>query len=184
MTIRDNRESFMKRFLAALVVMLPLSAHADDAPASVKDIMDVATAIWSDNPTDDWYFDDAHLAKDFSKDFVAAYRHGEKFPAYDEEDGVGSPFDYDVIANGQDGCAFKDITYKVDPAIDGVTTVHAEFDNLSCMGDEFKDKKNKIIFKVVTENGKPLIDDILNRAEGDDEPTNSLKAYLLSLGSN
>jgi hypothetical protein len=160
--------------LRRFAVLLPIAAFAAEAPAPVVDIMDVAVATWGETPTDDWYFDDAHLANNFSKAFVAAYREAEKHPAYDEDDGVGSPFDYDVIANGQDGCPFKDITYTMEPEAAGVTLVHVEFDNRSCAGPDYAGKTTKVDFKVVTEDGKPLIDDILTQPEEDAEPTNSI----------
>jgi len=172
--------SFMKRLFAALMVFVPLSAHAGDVTKPVKDIITLAAGIATDNTKDGTYFDDEHLARDFSKAFTAAYRIGEKYPVYDSPNGLGSPFDYDVIANGQDSCPFKDIRYSVDPAAKGVTSVHVQIDNKYCMTDDLKDTKTKLIFKVVTEKGKPVIDDLIIQDEDAVEPTLALKAYLKS----
>ena len=73
----------------------------------------VDVADGDDNPPEYVdYFNDGFLQRLYSKDFVAKYREAAKYPAY--EDG-GSPFDYDVIAMGQDGCSINDLKIEAAP---------------------------------------------------------------------
>ena len=147
------------RLILALGLALAAAAPAFAAPADpVRTLMDLATALWSDNPpADKDYFDKEHIAL-FSKDFVAAYREAEKYPVYEEG---GSPFGYDVITNSQDGCPLKDVTITSGAETAGTTDVKVTFKLMSCFADDpGKDALSEVHFKVVTEDGKSVISDI------------------------
>jgi hypothetical protein len=174
----------MSRFgLVALALLLPVSALAADYKAPVSEIMAAATTNWqdmgaeSDTPppyTD--YFSEDFLNRLYSKDFVAKYREAAKFPAY--EDG-GSPFDYDPIIGGQDGCALKDVTIAEGQPVGGKEDVTATFDNSHCFGERAADwQPEKLIFKLIEEDGRAVIDDI-ERPSFDDAA--SLKKELLEI---
>lgn len=173
----------MRLCLAAALVLLPSLAFAADAAEPVREIMNTATNNWADLADDndnlpDYvdYFNDGFLPRLYSKDFVAKYREAAKYPAY--EDG-GSPFDYDVIAMGQDGCSIKDLKIEAKPAVAGVTTVKTTFDNTHCFGERAADwKPAEVDFQVVEEDGRPVIDDILRPQDGD---PGSLKAELVEI---
>jgi len=166
--------------LAAALVILPTLASASDATAPVREIMTAVTQNWADvedgddNPPDYVdYFDAWFLERLYSRDFVAKYREAARYPAYDDG---GSPFDYDVIAMGQDGCPINDLKIEPAPPVDGVTTVRTTFDNTHCFGERAPDwKPAEVDFTVVEENGKPVIDDILRPQDGD---PGSLKAEM------
>jgi hypothetical protein len=151
------------RHLAAALVLAgsllpaaPSFAAGPDEP--VKAIMDLARALWSDKPPENQdYFDKDHIGL-FSKDFVAAYRETEKYPIY--EDG-GTPFGYDVITNSQEGCPLADVV--IAPGVDaaGPTDIKVTFKLMTCYeGDPGKDALSEVHFKVVTEDGRPVISDI------------------------
>jgi hypothetical protein len=147
------------RLILALGLALAASTPAFAAPADpVKTIMDLATALWSDNPpADKDYFDKDHISL-FSKQFVAAYREAEKYPVYDEG---GSPFGYDVITNSQDGCPLKDVTITPGVEAAGATDVKVTFKLMACYADDpGKDALSEVHFKVVTEDGGSVISDI------------------------
>lgn len=158
--------------LAATLVVLPSFAFAADATAPVREIMETVTKNWADVADDNDdppayvdYFNDEFLPRLYSKDFAAKYREAAKYPAY--EDG-GSPFDYDVIAMGQDGCTIKDLKIEAQPSAGGVTTVRTTFDNTHCFGEREPDwKPAEVDFNVVEEEGKAVIDDILRPQDGD-----------------
>lgn len=157
----------MKTFcLAALIALTPLAAQAASPADPVSRMMEVATARLEENGAAVDYFDDDRLMRDFSARFAAAYLEASKYPAYD--DGSSNPFDYDVIANGQDGCPLKDV--KVEPAgeKDGVTTVVAKFKLWTCVpaGEPNHDSVEEVRFDVVIEDGKPVIDDIHRTRDG------------------
>lgn len=156
----------MSRFgLAALALLLPLSAEAADFKAPVAEIMSAATSNWQDTGTDNDnpapytdYFSEDFLTRLYSKDFVAKYREAAKYPAY--EDG-GSPFDYDPIIGGQDGCALKDVVTTEGQPANGAEDVTVTFDNSHCFGERASDwQPEKLVFKVVEEDGRAVIDDI------------------------
>lgn len=173
----------MRLCFAAALVLLPSVAFAADTTAPVREIMTTATSNWveladdNDNPPDYVdYFNDEFLQRLYSKDFVAKYREAAKYPAYED---AGSPFDYDVIAMGQDGCSIKDLKIEAAPVTDGIATVKTTFDNTHCFGERAPDwKPAEVDFKVVEEDGRPVIDDILRPQDGD---PGSVKAELLEI---
>lgn len=155
--------------LAAAVLSLCLTAGAAlaaDVTAPVKEIIDVAAGNWKgDNASSEDVFSQERLDRLFSADFAAAYREASKHPAYDLPDGetTGSPFDYDPIAGGQDGCAFENI--RVEDDGDGQVT--ALFNNRKCFGDDAEYLKDTVlIFHVQEEGGRTVIDDIYPVVDG------------------
>jgi hypothetical protein len=153
------------RLILALGLALAAAAPAFAAPADpVKTIMELATALWSDNPpANKDYFDKEHIGL-FSKDFAAAYRETEKYPVYEEG---GSPFGYDVITNSQDGCPLKDVTIAPGAETAGTTDVKVTFKLMTCYADDpGRDALSEVHFKVITEDGRPVISDIDRIIEG------------------
>jgi hypothetical protein len=159
-------ENAMSRFgFVALALLLPVSVQAADFKAPVAEILSAATTNWQDMGTDTDtpppytdYFSEDFLKRLYSKDFVAKYREAAKYPAY--EDG-GSPFDYDPIIGGQDGCALKDVTTTEGQPAAGAEDVTVTFDNSHCFGERTSDwQPEKLVFKLIEEDGRAVIDDI------------------------
>lgn len=158
----------MPRFIAAAIFSMTmgfaLGASASDATVPVKAVMDATVANWSGGDSD-WQdiFDDAKLKQFYSKDFVAKYRAAAEFPAVD--DGI-SPFDYDVIVGGEDACPLENLTITPQAPSSGTTEVVAQFKKSTCMGTgaEYQAFTN-VRFKVVDEDGRAVIDDILTTDE-------------------
>lgn len=156
----------MPRFgLVALALLLPVAAQAADYKAPVAEIMAAATTNWQDMGTDTDtpppytdYFSDDFLKRLYSKDFAAKYKEAAKYPAYDDG---GSPFDYDPIIGGQDGCALKDVTTTEGQPANGAEDVTVTFDNSHCFGERGADwQPEKLVFKLIEEDGRAVIDDI------------------------
>lgn len=153
-----------KVLLAFAAMLLPVCAHAASPADPVKSVMDIAVGRWVENGTAGDYFDQPYLDRDYSKAFVAAYHAAEKYPAYDEGT---SPFDYDVITSSQDGCPLKDLKIAAGEEKAGVTTVNVSFRLWDCAETaEEKARVNELHFDVITENGKPVIDDVHRLFEG------------------
>lgn len=157
----------MSRFgLVALAVLFPVAVQAADFKAPVTEIMSAATNNWQDMGTDSDtpppyvdYFNEDFLKRLYSKDFIAKYREAAKYPAY--EDGDGSPFDYDPIIGGQDGCALKDVTTTEGQPVNGAEDVNVTFDNSHCFGERAADwKPETLVFKMIEEDGRAVVDDI------------------------
>lgn len=152
----------MRRLAAAtiLATLFVASAQAADPRDPVREVIEVTAGTWAiDNPTSDYLFSAQRLSRLFSADFVALYREASKHPAYDPPEGetTGDPFGYDPIAGGQDGCAFENIRIEDD----GDGQVTALFNNRRCFGDAAEYQEDTVlIFHVVTESGRPVIDDI------------------------
>ena len=140
----------------SLLPAAPSFAAGPDEP--VRSIMDLASALWSDNPPENTdYFDKDHIGL-FSKDFVAIYRETEKYPIYEEG---GTPFGYDVLTNSQDGCPLKDVAIAPGTDMAGTTDVKVTFKLMTCYADDpNKDALSEVHFKVVTEDGQRVIADI------------------------
>ncbi len=147
-----------------------LPALAADLKAPVKTVIDLAARNWKgDNQDYEDYFSEERLKTLFSTDFANAYREASKHPAYDPPEGqtTGSPFDYDVITNGQDGCPLTDI--RVEDDGDGQVT--AIFKNGTCLeGDPTANDDHTVIFHVKEENGQPVIDDLYQVEKGNSGP--------------
>lgn len=150
-----------------LALTLPASsALAAEAQEPVKNVMDLAEALWSDDPKVEGqdYFDKTRLDVLYSKSFADTYREAAKHPLYDEASG---PFGYDVITNGQDGCPLKDVAIAKGAETAGVTDVKVTFKLMTCYDDDpNKDAVSEVHFDVITENGKPVINDIHRMNEG------------------
>ncbi|MDB5522850.1 MAG: hypothetical protein JWM58_613 [Rhizobium sp.] len=150
--------------LIAFVAMMPLNAYAASVEDPVKAVMTIAVSRWQPESSGTDYFEKPHLDANYSKAFVAVYHQAEKYPAYDEG---GTPFDYDVITNGQDGCPLKDLKIAPGGEKDGVTAVDVSFRLWDCAETaEDKAKISELKFDVITEDGRPVINDIHRKTDG------------------
>lgn len=164
----------------SLLLGLAVPAFAADPTAPVKEIMDATISNWS-GADNDWVdiFEESRLVRTYSKDFIEKYRAAVQNPAADE-DGI-SPFDYDVIVNGQDACPLEDVTYTPKPGANGATEVVVTFKKQTCMdGVDDKQALTTVRFEVVEEGGKAVVDDVIT--EGDPgQPPNSLKDGMVQI---
>lgn len=155
-----------KALAAALVIATATPAFAAGPEDPVRNVIDLATALWSDDPKVEGqdYFDKTRIDTLYSKAFAEAYRAAAKHPVYDEASG---PFGYDVITNGQDGCPLKDVAIASQGEKAGVTDVKVTFKLMTCYEDDpGKDAVSEVHFDVVTENGRPVIADIHRVVDG------------------
>lgn len=152
--------------LSAQLLVAPLPALAASAEDPVREIMRIAEARLDGRSEPQDYFEGERLTRHFSKRFVAAYQDASRFPAYD--DGSGNPFDYDVIINGQDGCPLEDVEIRNAGDNAGVTTVVASFHLWRCVPADAAEYNSltEVRFDVVSEDGRPVIDDIHRRRDG------------------
>ncbi|MBP1857005.1 hypothetical protein [Rhizobium herbae] len=168
----------MKRLLLVLLACCAFSTvQASDPAAPVNEIMQEAVKGWAEDaqPGED-YFSEARLGRIYSQEFARTYHAAAKFPAYD---GGDSPFDYDVIVSGQDGCSIKDLSIAAGPETDGKSDVKVTFDNTHCFGERAADwKPSELHFLVIEEGGHPVIDDIVRTGEA-----GSLKVELQGIAS-
>lgn len=168
----------MRTLLAASVFSLiaVFPAFATDVTAPVKTVMDITAANWAEGDSE--YrdvFDDTLLDRLYSRDFAEKYRAAARFPAF--EDGT-SPFDYDVIISGQDGCPLQDVSVEQKGQQGAATEVDASFKNMTCFGTEAEYQQAATVkFLVVEEGGKPVIDDILTQG-GEGATYKSLRATM------
>ena len=150
--------------LVILATLAPLAASAASIEDPVRSVMDIAVArSQPDSPGTD-YFEKAYLDADYSKAFRQVYRTAAQYPAYD---GGTSPFDYDPITNSQDGCPIKDLKIAKGAEKKGVTIVNVSFRLWDCAESaEEKARLSKLRFDVISEDGKPVINDIHRSSEG------------------
>lgn len=169
----------VRNLACALLLLFPAatSALAQAAADPVKNVMTLAEGLWSDDPKVEGqdYFDKDRLDALYSKRFAEAYRAAAKFPIYDDASG---PFGYDVITNGQDGCPLKDVSITPGAEANGVTDVTVTFKLWTCVDDGSvdKDSVNEVHFSVITEDSKPVIDDI--RRKDDEGKLDSLMTEM------
>lgn len=157
---------------------LPAVCDGAEIPAPVHEIMDATVKNWSGNETE-WIdiFGPGKLDKLYSKDFVAKYHEAEKHPAM--EDGI-SPFDYDVIVNAQDACPLQDLTLTAQAAAEGKEEVVVSFRKMACGDGPDAQTISTVRFEMVTDGGKPLIDDIMMES-AETKEMRSLKAEMVAI---
>lgn len=156
--------------LALWFSALSTLASAADVTDPVKQVIDMTKFNWESVDADWKYIFDADpLSKLYSKRFQDVYKEAAKHPAYDSENNEpGDPFGYDVITNSQDGCPLQDIKILAGAPKNGVTPVNVTFKMWTCIDDaQIKDGVTEVQFDVITENGKPVIDDIHHIADGE-----------------
>lgn len=156
--------------LALCFSALATLASAADVTDPVRQVIDMTKFNWESVDAEWKYIFDADpLAKLYSKRFQEAYKEAAKHPAYDSENNEsGDPFGYDVITNSQDGCPLQDIKIAAAQPQNGVTPVNVSFKMWTCIDDaQIKEGVTEVQFDVVTENGKPVIDDIHHIADGE-----------------
>jgi len=142
--------------IAGTLLLSGSAAGAADATAPVDEVMEVTVANWSEDAGEPReLFSEDRLSRLFSRDFVALFRSASDND-YARE--AGTPFDYDVVVNAQDGCPLQDVTVTQGETDAGVTIVVARYRTLACMGD---DAFSETRFAVVEEEGRAVIDDIL-----------------------
>lgn len=166
--------------LAALVLGTATAALAADMAAPVRALMTAAEANWADPPQDyQDYFSDERLASLYSADLAARYRKAADTPFAKE---MGTPLDWDVVVNGQDGCPLKEISVAASGQERGATRVVARFRGLTCFGPDAEYQGfQEAHFLVVEEGGRPVIDDIVTPMDGEPQ---SLKAQLDAIAAD
>lgn len=159
----------MKTMRAAFLLLAMMASSAPalavDVTAPVREIVEATAHNWEEGSSgEEDVFSKDRLDRLFSADFAAAFRAASKNPPFDLPEGetTGFPFDYDPIAQGQDGCPFKNIRIEDD----GDGQVTALFDNRSCFSDGAETPDTVLIFHVVTEKGHAVIDDIYPVVDG------------------
>lgn len=149
----------LKALFAILVFAAPALAAEPTDP--VRDVMAVTENNWATDPAGyQALFTDDRLSRLFSADFQMRYAEAMKTP-YAKE--AGSPFDYDVVTNAQDGCPLENVTISPPkPVDDDVFHVTVRFQTLACVGDapEYQ-TYSTARFSMVEENGEARIDDIV-----------------------
>lgn len=153
------------RYILAMVLALAGSASVQAAPRDpVKNVLSASSSNWDENATvyED-IFSDQRLATLYSRAFAKALDAAWKRASEDDE-GV---FQMDVIVHADDACIFKNLTLADEAAANGVTLVHARFNAFGCAkGGEDTKQVSHLIFRVIAEGGRDVIDDI-ERVEAD-----------------
>lgn len=166
--------------LAALILGTATPALAADMTAPVRALMTAAEANWADPPQDyQDYFSEERLASFYSTDLAARYRKAAETP-YAKE--VGTPLDWDVVVNGQDGCPLQELSVAAAGQEGAATRVVARFRGLTCFGPDAEYQGfQEAHFLVIEEGGRPVIDDIVTPMDGEPQ---SLKAQLDIIGAD
>lgn len=164
--------------LAIVLAGLPAQVLSADAAYPVKVLMSVAGWKGADAPAVNAndYFDDSLLSTIYSQSFVEVYRLAQKTDEL--QDGSGYMTGYDVVIGGQDSCELKDVRIEAAQKSGNVTPVSVYFDATSCFGQKPDMSKPKIVFHVIEEDGRSVIDNFWNRDyQGGDVSTSVKNEY-------
>ncbi|PHR23064.1 MAG: hypothetical protein COA37_10165 [Hoeflea sp.] len=101
------------------------------------------------------YFSEDRLATLYSRDLVGFYNRAVNTP-WAQQMG-GSVFDYDFVIGGQDHCPLENMTFQTEQPFETSWDVTVQFQSRSCWGTE---EYTKVVFLIIEENGRPVIDDI------------------------
>ncbi|WP_174801985.1 hypothetical protein [Martelella limonii] len=147
-----------KALIATLFLASP--ALAAEPPEPVREVMTVTENNWAtEGAVYEPLFTEDRLSRLFSKDFQTRYAEAMR-TGFAEE--TGSPFDYDVVTNAQDGCPLENVTISEPQPVGDVFHVTARFQTLACAGDADEYQAYSTArFSMVEENGEERIDDIV-----------------------
>lgn len=161
--------------LALLFAWLPTQALASDAAYPVKVLMSVAGWKGADAPDvqASGYFDDNLLSTIYSQSFVEVYRLAQKTDEL--QDGSGYMTGYDVVIGGQDSCELQEVRIETGARSGGVTPISVYFDAVSCFGHKPDLSKPQVIFHVIEEDGRAVIDNFWNRDNRSGDVLSSVK---------
>jgi hypothetical protein len=169
--------------LAALAVLLPGAACADEPVDTVSVLMKMAETNSADlgdgKQVHEEYFSANMLLRFFSEDFNTAY--GEAFLRTNAKR-QELLIDWDPIIGGQDSCPLKDVSYGKPKETAGKIDITVSFKAAHCFGDAVEPTPvTKVTFTLVKEEMIPgsilyLIDDITHPGEA------SLKTTLGEMG--
>jgi len=154
-------------------------ARADEAPASIREVMRIEADVWSPRQPKQSIFDDTRIERLFSRDFVRLYRAAMRHPIYP---GGTTPFDFDIIVQGQDSCSLDDMKIA-QYEMDAPGNFHeVSFANFACFDDDGdKARRPTIHFSMVDEGGRTLIDDVLTYENG--EKQHSTKVLMANIAA-
>lgn len=130
---------------------------APDNP--VRTVLTAASHNWEPEITEiDDYLSEERLDAIYSEAFAKSFRDAWAL-ATENDDGI---FEMDFIVNAQAACKFEDIKLEDKPAANGVTLVDARFNAFRCLTNgEDTTRVSHLVFKVITQDGHDVIDDIL-----------------------
>ncbi|WP_180898224.1 hypothetical protein [Martelella soudanensis] len=148
----------LKALLTILVFATP--ALADEPAQPVREVMAVTENNWAAGSAQyEALFSEDRLSRLFSADFQMRYAEAMETP-YAQE--AGSPFDYDVVTNAQDGCPLENVTISPPKPVNDVFHVTVRFQAFSCMGEAAEYQTYSTArFSMIQENGATRIDDIV-----------------------
>ncbi len=155
--------------LALILSILTSGALAADATDPVKQVMDMTKTNW-ESVDADWkfIFDADPLSKLYSKRFQAAYNEAAKHPAYETENNQPATLWLRRDHRFARRLPPEDVTIASAGTKDNVTDVKVTFKLWTCIDDpQIKDTVNEVHFDVITEDGKPVIDDIHRVADNE-----------------
>lgn len=159
-----------RHLIAALPLLVPTFASADEPVDTVRVLMDMAIHN-SGDPADgksvqEEYFSANMLLRFFSKDFNDAF--AQAFLKANEKR-YELLIDWDPIIGGQDSCPVKDVSYGAPSEKAGKIALSVKYNATHCFGDG-GGQMSEVTFTLVKEEPLPgsvlyLIDDISHEGE-------------------
>ena len=167
------------RLILAFGLALTAATASLAAPQDrVRTLLEAISYNWRDDAS--VYqdpFSDARLASLYSSAFATAFR-----AAWDrggpDSDGI---FETDFFINADTGCPFENLKVDQNRNGAGVMSVTARFNAFGCeRGEGDRLSISHLVFKIVDENGRDVIDDIVRIDEGGKET--SIRTVMDSYG--
>ncbi|MFN3499816.1 MAG: hypothetical protein ACK40A_15550 [Pannonibacter indicus] len=171
----------LKTAVFAIGLVLPGAVLAADATAPVREIMRMTEANWSESGAEyQDIFDASRLKVLFSSDFAARYEkamQGEYGSASSSPSSTAPPGPLLATSASsaarlsasarRHSCEHATMASAAAPPQGAVTDVKARFQAVTCFGQEAEYQAyNETLFKVIVENGKPVVDDIVLSMDG------------------
>lgn len=153
------------RLLLAIGLALAASIPALATPQDpVRNVLAAASHDWRQDITENEdYFSDARVRTLYSQAFVKSLMEASAL-ASANDDGI---FEMDFLINSQTGCPFENIKLDDKLATQGITFVDVHFYAFRCMTNgEDTTRVSHLIFKVIAQDGRDVIDDILRVDDG------------------
>lgn len=134
-------------------------AHAEEIPAAIQEVMQIERDFWSPKQPKQSIFSNDRIDRLFSKDFVRLYRAAMEHPIYPNGK---TPFDFDIIVQGQDSCSLDDMKIAPYETDRSDNYYEVSFANFACFDDNGDPKRRTTIYlSLVKEDGRQVIDDVI-----------------------
>jgi hypothetical protein len=159
-------KTMFKTILAALLLGAALPAHAADVTGPVRELMNAASANWSEEGGDEDYTSEDRMARLYAPDFARVIEEAVGHASRLNKDTV---LGFDMITGSEDGCPLKGVKIAQQKPEADFIPVFVEFKPFTCLkGSPKRNMLMKVLFMMGEYDGVYKIDEIFRTVRGNE----------------